>query len=436
MKKSLYNFLFLCEGDWVLFNLATEEMSLLDAKVKQIYEENDMEGIRRLHPDFYTFLTEKRFAVPDDEDEAAACIARWDREDNDPTTFSLTVNPTLDCNMRCWYCYERHHTDRTMTAEVAASVFKFVERKLAEPELKHFNLAFFGGEPLVEFQSVVKPLVDHACAVADRLGKEVSLSFTTNGYLLTPDVLQYLADTGRHVSFQITLDGNQRLHDRTRHLADGSGSYARILDNCHNLLAQPRTSLTLRCNYTQLNAATFMDLVRDLPDHGITPSEALHIDFQRVWQDRGNDKEVDEQIHRVQLALQRDGYSTSDVWAFHKYRCYAEHNNHIVVNYDGNLFHCTARDFTPTAAEGELDAEGHLQPNEKSAKRAQAKWDNDACRACTVYPLCGGLCSQQKLEHLGVRGCIAGRDEKAKREIAEQRLLQLIEMAKKQPKHN
>ena len=77
-----------------------------------------------------------------------------------------------------------------------------------------------------------------------------------------------------------------------------------------------------------------------------------------------------------------------------------------------------------------------LQPNEKSAKRAQAKWDNDACRACTVYPLCGGLCSQQKLEHLGVRGCIAGRDEKAKREIAEQRLLQLIEMAKKQPKHN
>lgn len=67
MKKSLYNFLFLCEGDWVLFNLATEEMSLLDAKVKQIYEENDMEGIRRLHPDFYAFLTEKRFAVPDDE---------------------------------------------------------------------------------------------------------------------------------------------------------------------------------------------------------------------------------------------------------------------------------------------------------------------------------------------------------------------------------
>ena len=70
MKKSLYNFLFLCEGDWVLFNLATEEMSLLDAKVKQIYEENDMEGIRRLHPDFYAFLTEKRFAVPDDEEEA------------------------------------------------------------------------------------------------------------------------------------------------------------------------------------------------------------------------------------------------------------------------------------------------------------------------------------------------------------------------------
>ena len=287
MKKSLYNFLFLCEGDWVLFNLATEEMSLLDAKVKQIYEENDMEGIRRLHPDFYAFLTEKRFAVPDDEDEAAACIARWDREDNDPTTFSLTVNPTLDCNMRCWYCYERHHTDRTMSAEVAASVFKFVERKLAEPELKHFNLSFFGGEPLVEFQSVVRPLVDHACAVADRLSKEVSLSFTTNGYLLTPDVLQYLADTGRHVSFQITLDGNQRLHDRTRHLADGSSSYARILDNCHSLLAQPRTSLTLRCNYTQMNAATFMDLVRDLPDHGITPSEALHIDFQRVCRTAG-----------------------------------------------------------------------------------------------------------------------------------------------------
>ena len=220
---------------------------------------------------------------------------------------------------------------------------------------------------------MVKPLADHACAVADRLGKEVSLSFTTNGYLLTPDVLQYLADTGCHVNSKLrstATSASTTAHATSPTAPAATPVYSTIATTCWR---SPRTSLTLRCNYTQLNAATFMDLVRDLPDHGITPSEALHIDFQRVWQDRGNNKEVDEQIHRVQLALQRDGYSTSDVWAFHKYRCYAERNNHIVVNYDGNLFHCTARDFTPTAAEGELDADGRLLLNEKSARRTQTQ---------------------------------------------------------------
>lgn len=430
MKKSLYNHLAFIDGSWVLYNAWTDELAILDPEVKAVYEENDVEGIRKAHPDFCAFLEEKRFVVPASEDEAATCVARWEAEDGDPSEFSITVNPTLDCNMRCWYCYEQHRAGQAMSSDVAGRIARLVEQKMAQPQLKRFYMSFFGGEPLLRFEEAVKPLVECACRAAERNGKAVSLSFTTNAFLLTPEVADFLAATGVPVSFQITLDGNRRLHDRTRHTADGQGSYDVILGHCKDLLRRPGMKVTLRCNYTSANAATFMDLPADLEERGIVPTDALRVDFHRVWQDSGADDEVEARIGAVQQALRRAGFRTSDVKAVEKYRCYAERGNHVVVNYDGTLFHCTARDFTPQSAEGVLGESGELLLNEKSALRAKLKWGTEACRRCSVYPLCNGMCSQQKVEHAGETGCIARRGEKERRALAEKRMRYLVALEK------
>lgn len=38
--------------------------------------------------------------------------------DNDDSIFQLIVNPTLDCNFHCWYCYENHQRKSMMNADL------------------------------------------------------------------------------------------------------------------------------------------------------------------------------------------------------------------------------------------------------------------------------------------------------------------------------
>ena len=430
LKKSIYNHLSFIDGNWVLYNAYSDEIGILAEEVKRIYEDNTLDEIKNIHPEFYNFLQEKGFSVPFSEAEAEKCITKWNKEDEDSSSFTLTINPTLDCNMRCWYCYENHQNNLTMNSNTSKRISKFISKKISEPNLKEFTLSFFGGEPLIRYRSIVKPFIEHTCQLAKVYHKKISIGFTTNGYLLTPSVADYLTSKNVPLHFQITLDGNEKLHNKIRHTINGTGSYVQILDNCKKMLSTPLADITLRCNYTSENAATFMDLVNDLEERNIAPSSALHIDFQRVWQDKGNDNEIEKQIKSIQEVLRKNGYSTSDIDAQEKYRCYAERSNHIVVNYDGCLFHCTARDFTLENSEGTINEDGTLLLNEKSSIRNKVKWGNSTCMACKIYPLCNGLCSQQKVEHVGVSGCIAGYTEKEKESIFEKRIHYLIKMSK------
>lgn len=147
-----------------------------------------------------------------------------------------------------------------MSTEISGRIFKFISKKLAEPNLKEFDLSFFGGEPLIRYRSIVQPLTEHACKLAELHHKKMGIGFTTNGYLLTSTVADYLSSLNVPLHFQITLDGNEKSHDKIRHTINGIGSYAQILDNCKHVLLNPLANITLRCNYTAENAATFMEI--------------------------------------------------------------------------------------------------------------------------------------------------------------------------------
>lgn len=181
MKKSIYNYLSFIDGTWVLYNAYSDEVGILADEVKKMYEEKSLDEIKTTHPEFYKFLQEKGFSVPSSDVESEKCIKKWEKEDEDPSSFSLTINPTLDCNMRCWYCYENHQKSRTMSTEISERIFKFISKKMAEPDLKEFNLSFFGGEPLIRYRSIVQPLTEHACKLAEFHHKKMSIGFKPMG---------------------------------------------------------------------------------------------------------------------------------------------------------------------------------------------------------------------------------------------------------------
>ncbi len=93
-----------------------------------------------------------------------------------------------------------------------------------------------------------------------------------------------------------------------------------------------------------------------------------------------------------------------------------------MINSDGNVFKCTARDFVPENSEGRLMPDGTLTLNERYRRRQALKYANPDCRACSILPICNGGCSQAKMERTEHEGCYYHLSETDKKRRVVERL--------------
>jgi uncharacterized protein len=143
-----------------------------------------------------------------------------------PLTQKLTLFPTEKCNFRCTYCYEDFEIGK-MSQDLQRSVERLVERRV--PTLKELQFSWFGGEPLLA-KDVVLRLLKHAKNACDENGVRFISGMTTNAYLLEYSLAEELLSYGQDF-YQITLDGIGDEHDKLRRRADGAGTFDRIWDN-------------------------------------------------------------------------------------------------------------------------------------------------------------------------------------------------------------
>ena len=123
---------------------------------------------------------------------------------------------TSSCNLACAYCFQNDKKQRVMSWP---TLKKSLDWAMASdrPEVE---LTFFGGEPLQEFDSVVRA-VDHVETHCPP-GKTVCFGMITNGVLLDDERLAYLQ--AKQVEVQLSFDGVPRAQAHR-----GRGTY-RMLD--------------------------------------------------------------------------------------------------------------------------------------------------------------------------------------------------------------
>ena len=235
----------------------------------------------------YEKLKEIKALVEDGTDEVEEQRQRMNVIDNDLSEVHVHVNPTLNCNFNCWYCYENHSGLSKMSVEVRDAILQMVARKISSNEVKRLRLSFFGGEPLIYFDDVVAPLMHGALKLAEAKGIDYFVNFTTNGYLLSDRMLDFLAPY--NVSFQITLDGYRELHDKVRNCG-GKPSYDVIVRNVKSLLNSNK-AVVLRINFTGENIDSVVRILEDLAEWPIELRNYLTVDMQQVWQDISRDAE-------------------------------------------------------------------------------------------------------------------------------------------------
>ena len=115
-----------------------------------------------------------------------------------------------------------------MSFDIAKRAIDFyLERSKKTNEL---CLSFYGGEPLLEFE-LIKKCVRY---IMDKRGeKVVRFPITTNGTLLTDEVIRFLVQYD--VDLMISLDGDKESHDANRLFKTGKGSFDVILSNLRKL---------------------------------------------------------------------------------------------------------------------------------------------------------------------------------------------------------
>lgn len=418
MKKiSRYVKLLTIEEGSFIYNLVTGMAIALHPELNELISRwrNNIEELDNVHPQLLQALEAGQMIVSDDISESDTILAKFEDDDNNPKEFEIIVNPTLDCNLRCWYCYEKHGKGTMMSPNVQHSIINLITNKIADSRLEKLQLSFFGGEPLIGWDKVVMPLLTFASSQCKLHGVKLTASFTTNGVLLSDSKLCDLKKLGiTDTFFQITLDGNRYFHNQTRIGENKKPTYDRIIANVKSA-AKEGFRITLRFNYTQLTVDSFADVLSEIESLPQNIKTQIECNFHQVWQTVRQDSGSRDRAIKAAEIFNNYDVASNCASNYGRQVCYADRYNCVVVNYNGDLFKCTARDFSNEKREGELTSDGHLQWNERFTKRMSARYSNPTCRNCDILPICNGSCTQNKLERGPVETCYLEFDDDARK---------------------
>jgi uncharacterized protein len=368
------------------FALSKEKFGLLLHK--------NLDAVKERYENLFSIMISQGVVIPTTLNETELIQMKNRKRVFDSSRYRLIINPTLECNFNCWYCYEKHPKGY-MSKDTMKSVVKHVERMIIEDGVKHIELDWFGGEPLLYYDEILFPLSKEIMTIAKKNNATFSNSITTNGFLMDRIRIDSFNDISLF-DFQITLDGNKELHDKAKYNEKG-GSYERIIENLKTLVNLENTSIQLRINYTKKTLKKISKILNDLPESE-SSKKKIQIFFQQVWQDAEQKKISSESVQEL---FRQKGFNVKDVHITSCfYTCYADCYYQSVINYNGDVFKCTARDFFLHQPDGKLSKDGKIDWDEtiRSKRLGKATFENQKCLSCDYLPICMGPCSQKILE--------------------------------------
>lgn len=275
-------------------------------------------------------------------------------------------------------------------------------------------IGFFGGEPLLKYDSIVKPIMEHGTGYANAIGKDISFSFTTNGYLLPEERIKFLRQHNIQ-SFQITLDGGRKFHDETRN-THNKGSYDTILSNAKSLLGND-LPVTLRFNVTKENINSFTDVVEWISHLPTDNKRNLTVTVHQVWQTIKKEELTDDIDRLIDSIIAQGVYACGVKQDNLRNMCYGDKKNTAIINYNGDIYRCTAVDFKNVPGIGHISPDGCLSEEESHIDRLiNSRWEKHICRECRIMPLCLGGCSKKIIDN-PPEYCVYDDDEAKKDKV-------------------
>lgn len=321
------------------------------------------------------------------------------------------MNLTEDCNLKCSYCYvgAGEGQRELMKPETA---FRVVDEFLAMNPEGSVNIMMHGGEPLLNYE-----LVQKLAEYTDPFRDKMQLSIQTNATLLTEERVRFLME--HDVSVGVSLDGPPELHNQTRPLQSGAGSFDQAMRGIR-LLQEAGCDVGVICVMTskcaehidrvldfflengihKLSFSPFLEVARGKTDlDNIASPEQLFEAYQRII-DRmiayNADKDEAEMLtDKLLLNWAKKIFLNEHDFMCTRAPCGCGRDL-LGIGVNGDIYLCDDFINDPDFRIGSLD-DGPIRRQlltteliETKCQRAMA--DLPRCRDCVWRSLCAGIC--------------------------------------------
>ena len=323
------------------------------------------------------------FLVPSDKDECAyynsvfnLMHAFYKKKD----FAGYVILPTTGCNARCIYCYEEGMKPVKMTPEVIDRTIQFIKETHSKDTI---DISWFGGEPLL-----CPDIIDKISAGIREAGLKLKSTMTSNGSLVTPEIIRKMKEDWNLRHIQISMDGLEEDYISRKRYYRYTDTYRKVMESV-SLMSEAGINVSIRCNVDEENIDSIPEFMKELAE-GISDKTNVNVYFAILYGMLGSPGYpvlrkknvsyvplVGEYGFRTGTGLSRDN---KELRVNH---CMADGGG-IVIDPEGNLILC---EHCPP--EGRVGDIWHGITDEKARKEFCRKdIVREKCRKCPLLPVC------------------------------------------------
>lgn len=386
----------------VVYSTMTSKSYLISSEVCDKLVDNHFNSI-----DINTlgFLKKEDIIVESREKEFNKFRERIFNSDNIRDQLYVVILPTSRCQFNCSYCGQRHG-NTTISPETIDKLVSRISHKLINNNFKHLSVGWFGGEPLFALdeidqitQALNKVLVQHKISY--------SSSMVTNGFDLNLSTFTRLVKLGV-TKFEITLDGDEKTHNRRRNINAEENSFNVIIDNISKVVhsnifeTNNNIKIVVRCNIDQNNKFSWKELICRLEKFDILKKLAsFYIAPIHSWGNNAHKSAINvEEFADIELefftTLLLKGCRFNFLESAKRRTCMAVSRHDEVYDMSGNIYNCTEAPLVDGYADSYT-----INPRKEDERKFHDWYNllfNSKCKGCKILPLCLGVCPKQSEE--------------------------------------
>lgn len=381
-RKCIYTIALEYKDNILLFNTLTREMLSLD---KSEYENIDNNHTLKEQLVAKYFLVEQNF----DEKKLSQQISAFAKTlDRNKAITKFVIFPTMDCNARCFYCFEHGAKRNAMSAKTAMDTADFIIKKANG---KKVSIQWFGGEPLYNIDAI-----DIISKHLNENNIEFSSIMISNGYLLDEKTALHAKEAWNLKRVQITLDGTKDIYNKIKNYIykPNDDAFDRVISNIETALKN-NIKITIRLNMDKDNQNDLCELTKYLCVKFKGYENLLSIYVWLLYDNRGAVKRIKSDEERCELTehlLKLEDYIYERGFGLKGgpnekitvNMCLADSDSSITVLPDGKIGKCDH--YSDEKLIGDIYDE--VIDTDVINMWKQVRDEVDLCAKCPLYPQC------------------------------------------------